>query len=148
MDPMLYVLQVLANAQARIGDLDEAIKTLGTISASGFGKYMRNQTIAQIVGTRLGAGDLVGARRVAELLPDDENPYSSDSTEKPALLERIATQQAEKGNPAEVLKWVQNQKSPNYKLRMLRGLALGIAERVAPQKKKTAESPTKIKTPH
>jgi hypothetical protein len=47
-----------------------------------------------------------------------------------------------------VLKWVQNQKSPNYKLRMLRGLALGIAERVAPQKKKTAESPTKIKTPH
>jgi hypothetical protein len=128
-DPMGPVLQTLANAQARIGDLDGAQKSLAEISSSGFGDQTRTQAIEQIVGTRLEAGDVAGARRVAELLPDDENPYV---TNKSSLLERIAKLQAKKGDAADALDWAARQKTPGSRLYLLRGLAEGIVERITP----------------
>ena len=64
---MSHVLQQLAHAQARIGDLNRA-ETLGDISSSVW-QVPRNQTIAQIIGTRLDAADLVGPARLASSFP-------------------------------------------------------------------------------
>jgi hypothetical protein len=143
-DPMFSVLQVLATAQSRIGDLDESIKTLASISSSGMGKYYRNQGIVQACGSRLEVGDVSGARRIAELHPDDENPYV---TEKSSLFERVARLQAEKGDPAGVLEWAEKQKAPGSRLHILGGLAEGIAQRAGFPETKAADTATKPGTP-
>ena len=57
-DPMLPVLQTLAQTQARIGDLDAALKTIADMGVSTYATFYRNNTIEQIVATRLEAGDV------------------------------------------------------------------------------------------
>ncbi len=96
-DPMAPVLQTIAQAQARIGDLDGALQTVSRISSSGFGKFARKETIEQIVSTRLDAGDVPGALRAAAVIPDSDTMFLD---EKASLLERIAKHQSEKSDPA------------------------------------------------
>ena len=142
MDPMLPVLQTLAQTQARIGELDAALKTLADMSGSGFGKFARNNTIEQIVAARLDAGDVPGARRAVDVIPDSDAMFAS---EKAKLLERIAKKQAETGDPSSVLEWVGHQQVPDTKLKMLRGLADGIAQRLEPKETKAADASPPIK---
>ena len=128
-DPSLPVLESIAHAQARIGDLDAAIKTVNGMSQSGFGKFTRGRTIDQIVDTQLEKGDIAGARRAADLIGDLDSFMGS----KPDLLEKIARHQAKNGDPAGVVAWAADQKLPNSKLRALRGMADGIVERIDSQ---------------
>src|SRR5262249_24435671 len=67
-DPSLPVLESLAHAHARIGDLEAAIKTINGMSKSGFGKFTRRRAIDQIVDVQLEKGDVGGARRAADLI--------------------------------------------------------------------------------
>jgi hypothetical protein len=131
-DPSVSVLGTLAWAEARIGDLDAAIKSLTGLSQSASGQFARNQAIQQIVATRLEKGDAAGARRAVELLSDAE----VFTTEKPDLLEKIAKRQAEQGDAGGVLAWTGEQKLGKAKLQALRGMADGIVERLAAQKSK------------
>ncbi len=107
------------------------------MSGSGFGKFARNNTIEQIVTTRLDAGDVPGARRAVDVIPDSDAMFAS---EKAKLLERIAKKQAGSGDPSSVLEWVGQQNVPDTKLKMLRGLADGIAERFATKESKRADA--------
>jgi tetratricopeptide (TPR) repeat protein len=127
-DPLAFALQTIAQGQARIGDLDGALKTVARISSSGFGKFARRQATEQIVSASLDAGDVPGARKSAEIIPDSE---SMSTDEKAGLLERIAKYQSEKNDPAVVIEWAKKEPIPNTKLQVLRGLADGIAERYA-----------------
>jgi tetratricopeptide (TPR) repeat protein len=127
-DPMAPVLQTIAYGQARTGDLDGALKTVARISSSGFGIFTRRDAAEQIVSARLDAGDVPGAQKAAELIPDSE---AMSLDEKAALLERIAKYQSQKSDPGVALDWARKQRVPNAKLRILRGLADGIAERCA-----------------
>ena len=129
---MYPVLQVLAKAQAQIGDLDGALKTVGDTNTSAFANFSRYQTAEQIVSARLEAGDIPGALRAADLIPQSDTLFQD---KKASLLERIARQQAEKGNPAVILDWAGKQPTPRGKLQLLRGLADGIAARFAPKAK-------------
>jgi hypothetical protein len=142
MDPMLPVLQTLAQCQARIGDLDAALKTVAEMGVSTFAKFSRNNTIEQIVATRLEAGDVPGARRAVESIPDAELMQVSP---KANLLERVAKRQAETSHPSSVLEWVGQQKVPDTKLKMLRGLADGIAQRFVSKESKPADAAPPIK---
>jgi tetratricopeptide (TPR) repeat protein len=139
-DPSLPILQTLAHAQARIGDLDAALKTVGEMGQSGFGRFSRGQTIEQIVTTQLEKGDVAGARRAADAIADAESFLGS----KADLLEKIAKQQAAKGDAAGVLAWAARERLPKSKLQSLRGMADGIAEGASGAKPKppaTAPAP-------
>jgi hypothetical protein len=139
MDPMLPVMETLARTQARIGDLDASLKTIAEMGGSSFAKFARNNAIEQIVPARLEAGDVPGARRVADAIPDLDAVFLSP---KPNLLEQIAKRQAQQGGPSTVLEWVDQQKIPDTKLKMLRGLADGIAQRaIANESRTTAAAP-------
>ena len=59
---------------------------------------------------------------------------------KANLLERVAQRQAETGDPSNVLEWVGQQNVPDTKLKMLRGLADGVAERFATKESKRADA--------
>ena len=154
LDPMLPALQLLAPAQARADDLEGALKSVAEMGTSPGSRYNRNSTIGQIVAAqlasstigqivaaRLAVGDIAGARKAIEAIPDanaittfipaepdsDRNDTIPDQLTggRPPLLERVARQQAEQGDPAVVLDWVRKESKPNTKLRMLRGLADG-----------------------
>ncbi|HKI17472.1 MAG TPA: hypothetical protein VKA15_06310 [Isosphaeraceae bacterium] len=131
-DPMAPVLQTIASAQGRIGDLDGAFQTIAQMGSSAIGILTRKTTVEQIVSTRLDAGDVPGALRAAELIPDSDTMYLD---EKAGLLERIAKHQSEKSDPAIVLEWATKQRVPNTSLQLLRGLADGIAARYAPKQR-------------
>ncbi len=144
-DPMLPVLQILAPAQARADDLEGALETVAKMGTSPWSLYHRNSAIGEIVVARLAVGDLTGARKAIDVIADSNSiptyiPAEQDSDGnytfpdplsdgKSPLLEQVARQQAEQGDPAVVLDWVQKQSKPNAKLRMLRGLADGISAR-------------------
>ncbi len=108
-DPMAPVLQTIAQAEARIGDLDGALQTVSRISTSGFGKFTRKETIEQIVSTRLDAGDVPGALRAAAVIPDSDTMFLD---EKASLLERIAKHQSEKNDPAVASSGPENKRFP------------------------------------
>ncbi len=134
LDPMYPVNHVLAKAQAEIGDLDGAFKTVGDMNTSAFASFSRYQTIDQIVSGRLDAGDVAGALRAVDLIPRSDTMFQD---EKAGLLERVARYQAEKGNAAAILDWVGKQPTPRGKLQLLRGLADGIAARSASKAKES-----------
>jgi len=144
-DPTAPVLETIASAQARIGDLDGAIQTVSQMSRSGFAQFTRKTTVETIVSTRLDSGDVPGALRVAQLIPDSDTMFLD---EKARLLERIAQRQSEKSDPAVALEWARKQQVPNTKLQILRGLADGIAERYTskPKDDKLANPPDKRKS--
>jgi tetratricopeptide (TPR) repeat protein len=142
-DPSLAVLQALASAEARIGDLDAALKTVAEMGDSAFGKFSRKQAIDQIVTTRLDKADFAGGRRAADLLSDADSFMSS----KPDLLEQIARRQARHGDAAGVLAWAGDQKLPKVKLQVLRGMANGIVERLAAEKPTAPPSASVMATP-
>ena len=84
--------------------------------------------------TQLETGDVAGARRAADLIPDPDSLMGS----KTDLLERIAKRQAEQRDAAGVLAWAGQQRAPKAKLQALRGLADGIADRAGGGKTKTS----------
>jgi tetratricopeptide (TPR) repeat protein len=131
-DPSLPVLESIAHAQARIGELDAAIKTINGMSQSGFGKFTRGRAIDQVVDTQLEKGDIAGARRAADLIGELDSFMGS----KADLLEKIAKQQAKNGDAPGVLAWAADQKVPNSRLRALRGMADGIVQRIDSQNPK------------
>jgi hypothetical protein len=132
LDPMYPAVQVLAKAQAEIGDLDDALKTVGEMNTSQFAGISRYNTIEEIASARLEAGDRAGALRAVDLILPSDRMFQD---EKANLLERIARQQAEKDNPAAILDWAGKQATPAGKLQLLRGLADGIAARCAAKAK-------------
>ncbi len=123
-DPSLPILQTLAHAHARIGDLEAALKTVSEMGQSGFGRFSRGQAIDQIVATQLEKGDVAGARRAADLIADADSYLGS----KANLLEKIAQRQAANGDAAGVLAWAVRERLPKAKLQSLRGMADGVAE--------------------
>ncbi len=143
--PCFPVLGLIARAQARADDVNGALQTVSRMGSSMWASYYREQAIGPIVTARLDAGDVPGARKAAETLPDPgQGPplmiagadFDPDSLAGPprgskaGLLERIARKQAERGDPAVVLGWARSQE-PTTRLHMLRGLAEGLAERLA-----------------
>jgi hypothetical protein len=126
------VLQPLAYAHARIGDLDGALKTLAAMNAPGLGKFARKTAIEQIVETLLERGDLAGARRTVDVIPDAESMLHS----KEDLLEKIAKRQAEMGDAAGAVAWAGQMPAPGAKLQALRGMADGVVLHVAAGKSK------------
>ncbi len=139
MDPIFPVLQTIAVAQARIGDLDDAIKTASDIGDPSVVNAARNSTVEQIVEAALKAGDAKGALKAVALISGS----ISSSGEKDRLLEQIARRQASSGDPSAVLEWVRKEKAPDAKLKSLRGLADGISERLAPKETKPDDSAPK-----
>src|SRR5262249_25585061 len=147
-DPTQWIKQKLAETQARIGDLDAALKTVSEIGSDGFGKFTRKSTVEQIIAARLEAGDVTGARRTADLIPDSDLMFQDDKTN---LLEQIARYQAEHGDAAATLEWATKQSSPKGKLQLVRALADGIAARSAskkPEEKKSSDSGAQAKQGH
>ncbi len=132
-DPSLQVQQTLAEAQARIGELDAALKIVAEMGQSSFGKFARNQAVQEIVTVSLEKGDVASARRATEMIGDSD--FFNDS--KTDLLEKIAKRQSEQGDAAGVLAWATNQQLPKSKLQALRGMADGIAERATAANPKT-----------
>ncbi len=160
LNPMLPALQLLAPAQARADDLEGALKSVAEMKASSgplanrtitlehimAAQYI-NPTLGHIVAARLAVDDIDGGRKAIAAMPDtnaivtylpaDQDTERTDAIPdqltggRPALQERVARQQAEQGDPAVVLDWVRKESMPNTKLRMLRGLADGIAARPA-----------------
>jgi tetratricopeptide (TPR) repeat protein len=128
-DPMVPLLQLIAQAQAKIGDVDGALKTVAGMNQSTFANFTKNHTIDDIVSTSLAADDIAAALRAVELIQDS----MSFLDEKADKLERIAKRQAEHGDPYGVLDWSAKQRTPRAKLQSLRGLADGIAQRSAPK---------------
>jgi tetratricopeptide (TPR) repeat protein len=136
LEPMLPVLQIIASAQAKIGDLDGAKKTIKDMGDSDTAKWTRNATIAEIAEAQLKAGHTEDAMRAVELIAESDSYASTKNN----LLEQIARRQAATGDPAAVLEWVGKQKLPDAKLQALRGLADGLVERIAPKKPKPVDS--------
>jgi tetratricopeptide (TPR) repeat protein len=130
LDPMLPIHKAVAQAQARVGDLDAALKTLGEMGQHSFAHFSRQRAVEQIVTTRLDAGDVPGALRAADVIPQPQSVFQDD---RAAMLERIARLQARRHNPAVILDWARKQKTPQSRLRLLRGLADGIADRFDPK---------------
>jgi hypothetical protein len=129
---MAPVLQTIAQAQARMGDLDVATQTISEMRRSGFADFTRTQTVSQVVSARLDAGDVAGALTAANLIADSDTMRLD---EKADVLERIARQQAERSDPALVLEWARKQQVPNTRLKIARGLAEGITRRLVPREK-------------
>jgi hypothetical protein len=141
-EPLLPLLQTIATAQAKIGDLETAIKTVTDMGDSPGAKVTRGRGLVEIAEARLEAGDTQGALRAAELgSAEDLHGYSNDP-----LLEKIAKRQAAAGDAAGVLRWAAKQTAPAAKLQALRGLALGIIERIALQNPKPVDPPARAKT--
>ncbi len=144
---MLPALALVAQAQARADDLDGALKTISSMEPSFWLSYYRAPAIGQIVAARLDAGDIAGALKAAESLPPRDliapvilsaDEFDADSFpnytggSRATLLEGVARRQAEQGDPAAVLEWARRQE-PTTRLKMLRGLAEGIAARFDPK---------------
>lgn len=149
MDPMLPVQALIAQAQARADDLDGALRTISGMGSSMWTSYYRDEAVGQIIGARLEVGDIDGAHRAAEMLPNphlgapmivppgdhDFGPFENlYQRSRAGLLERVARTQAERGDPAAVLDWARTQE-PTTRLGMLRGLAEGLAERLDPKRR-------------
>ncbi len=132
LDPTPAIRQAIAHAQAAIGDMDAAIKTVSETGQAPFAAFARKELVDKIVDLRLDAGDIAGARRAADLITPVEVMFQDD---KANLLEKIARRQARQGDPAPVLDWALKQAMPRAKLQVLRGLADGIAERFDPKVK-------------
>lgn len=131
-DPVVLAHQTVVQAQARIGDLDPALKLIADWARLPNGKFLLENTIEQVVTARLDSGDVAGALRTIELVPEPEGMYAD---EKAKMLESIAKHQAEHGDPAVILAWTAKQTTPGAKLQILRGLADGIAARFTPKTK-------------
>ncbi|MHB1561262.1 MAG: hypothetical protein ACYC61_27770 [Isosphaeraceae bacterium] len=125
-----FVKQLLATAQARIGDLDSALRTIGEFGDSPFAVFGRKSVIEEIVGKRLAADDIAGARRALDRWPVKFSMFRDDLAN---LEERIARQQAKVSDPMAVLELARKETTPRGKLQLLRGLADGIADRLAPK---------------
>ncbi len=135
MDPSLPILNTLAHAQARIGDIDAALNTVAGMNQSTMGKFTRNQCVNQIATTLLAKGDIAGARRAIEAIPDSDPLMSS----KAEIVERIAKRQAEQGDATGALAWAGQQQLPDTKLHALRGMADGVVERITKQDSKNSK---------
>ena len=132
-EPMLPIQKAVAEAQAKVGDLDAALKTFAEMGHSQYAQYMREQAVQEIVKTLLDAGDVQGALRAVGALPEPQSD-SMFQDERGDMLERVARQQARRHDPATALEWARKQKTVTAKPKVLRGLADGIAERFEPEK--------------
>ena len=137
-DPSLPVLETLAHAQARIGDVEAAMKTIAGMNQSTMGIYSRVQCVKQIVTTLLEQSDFAGARRTVELIPDSGSLTDS----KADVVEQIAKRQAEQGDAAGALAWAVQLRIPRTKLHALRGMADGVVQRCTVQSSKSSGSAT------
>jgi hypothetical protein len=125
-EPMTPVRRSIALAQARIGDLDAAFKTISEMGQAQFAIFARKELVDQIVAMRLEADDVAGARRAVDLIPPSDIMFQDDKVD---LLERIVKRQARREDPAPLLDGARKQTTPRARLQLIRGLAEGIAER-------------------
>jgi tetratricopeptide (TPR) repeat protein len=129
------VLGEIAVAQAKIGEYDEALKTLDSARtkdalASPFGD---TDEILEIANLRLESGDFDGARAMIESVEKDTAGFKIAALQ--SSLAAIAQAQAKSGALEKTLAWIEALKSPRVKLRCLAGYGKGIAERLAAGKK-------------
>lgn len=132
-----FINQNLAKAQARIGDLDSALRTIGAFDDSMSAIFGRKFAIEEIVRLRLAANDIAGARRTLDLLPPRFTMFLDDRAN---IQERIAREQARQSSPLAVLELARKEPTPRDKLQVLRGMADGIVDRLTP--KDAQKSPT------
>jgi tetratricopeptide (TPR) repeat protein len=130
LDPMAPIRKTIALAQARIGDLDAAFKTISAMGQGSFAVFARKELAEKIVELRIDTADIAGARRAADLIIPADVMLQDD---KANLLERIALRQAKEHDPALVLDWARKKATPRARLQVLRGLANGLAERFDPK---------------
>jgi len=138
-DPSLNATGEIAQAQARVGRVDEALKTLAEIKGQrmSWGGFVAAKALREIASARLKADDIKGAlKAIGALLEAEMRP-----SEGYEILERIARRQAEMGDPQTVLSWAKAQRYPDSKLHALRGLAEGIAARPASTQGTTSRPP-------
>ncbi len=119
--------QKIATAQARIGDLDSALRTIAEFGDSNSEIFVRKAVMEEVVNLRLAANDIVGARRALELLPPRFAMFLDD---RAVMQERIARHEARQSDPMAVLELARKEPTPRGKLQLLRGLADGIADRL------------------
>lgn len=122
-----FVKQLLAKAEARIGDLDSALRTIGEFGDTSFAIFGRKSVIEEIIGLRLAANDVAGARRALGQWPVKFGMFRDDLAN---LQERIVRQEARQSDPMAVLELARKEPTPRGKLQFLRGLADGIVDRL------------------
>jgi tetratricopeptide (TPR) repeat protein len=136
-DPRLNAVGEIAQAQSRVGRVDEALKTLAEIKGPkmSWGGFIAGKALREIASARLKADDIKGALKAIDaLLEIDLRP-----SEGYEILERITRRQAELGDPQSVLSWTKAQRYPDSKLHALRGLAEGITARLTSKQSTTSK---------
>ena len=129
----------IAQAQARVGKVDEALKILAEIKGQRVsrGGFIAAKALREIASARFKADDIKGALKpIGALLSADLRP-----SEGYEILERIIGRQAEMGDPQTVLSWAKAQRYPDSKLHALRGLAEGITARPTSTQSTTSRRP-------
>ncbi len=121
-------LTLIAKAQAKIGDVDGAIKTAGLLRVVD--ELYRGEPAADclrsIAWVQVQKNDFDGALKTCEIIADDERPFGSS---KRSLLESIAREQSKSGNAKRAFEWAVKQEKPQGKLFALHGMAEGIVQR-------------------
>lgn len=103
--------QTIANAQAAAGDLDAALQTIESIDPD-----MRDLAVVVLIDERLKDRDVAAAHRLADGL---------DNLREASLV-RIATVEAEAGDPSEVLRWATRLDSAVGRAQALANLVRGL----------------------
>jgi len=135
-NPSQSAIGEIAQAQARVGRVDEALKILAEIKVSR-GGFVAAKALREIASARPKADDIKGAlKAIGALLEADLRP-----SEGYEILERIIGRQAEMGDPQTVLSWGKAQRYPDSKLHALRGLAEGITARPTSTQSTTSRRP-------
>ncbi len=110
-DPMAPVLQTIAQAEARIGDLDGALQTISWDQLIGLRQVHSEADDRTDCLDASRCRRRSSALRAALVIPDSDTMYLD---EKAGLLERIARQQSEKSDPAIASRVGQKTNGPEY----------------------------------
>jgi tetratricopeptide (TPR) repeat protein len=130
LDPTPAAHQTVALAQATVGELDAAFKTIAELRTGQFANFLRKAAVEEVIDIRLEADDIAGARRALELISPSDAMFQDDKAD---LLERIARRQAARHDAATILDWARKESTPRAKIRLLQGLAEGLADRFDPK---------------
>jgi tetratricopeptide (TPR) repeat protein len=128
------ILSEVAIAQAKMGEYDEALRTMNSLPqedapAAPFGD---TDEILEIAKLRLESGDFEGARVTIE--STEKNIAAFRIQDQQQALAAVAQAQAKSGAFEATLAWVETLKSPRSKLRCLAGYGQGVAERLSAPK--------------
>jgi tetratricopeptide (TPR) repeat protein len=137
-NPRYQSLSELAKTQARVGEIDQALKTLAELGgpSNSFVNYTVGRTLLEVAGERMDADDLAAARKALEASLK-ANPRPNDEYRS---FERICREMTERGAVEEVIAWAKSQGYPDARIHALRGLAEGGIAQAAPEQGETAKA--------